>query len=122
MSLLREYGPYRNARIKLVQIGVGVGLPYELVERGEVQSEIQIVDERFLGVSDVDKCGVQRRHDLLDPSEEDISDRISVTLTGFLVELDQPVVFHQGDLDLLRTDVDYEVFFDFLSFHQEIAF
>ena len=112
----------RNARIKLVQIGVGVGLPYELVERGEVQSEIQIVDERFLGVSDVYERGVQRRHDLLDPSEEDISDRISVTLTGFLVELDQPVVFHQGDLDLLRTDVDYEVFFDFLSFHQEIAF
>ena len=80
------------------------------------------MDERLLGVSDVHERCIERRHHLLDPSQEDVPDRKSVSLTGFLVELDQPVVFQQGDLDLFRTNVDYEVFFGFLSFHQEIAF
>ena len=78
------------------------------------------MDERFLAVSYIDECGIERRHYLLDTSEEDVSHREGMSLTGFLTVLNKPMVFHQGNIDFSRAYIDHEVFFIFLVFHQEI--
>ncbi len=53
------------------------------------------MDKCLLLVSDIDKSSIERRKNLLDFSEINISYRKAVPFAGLFVQLDEPVVFHQ---------------------------
>ena len=72
-----------------------VQLAHALDEVKTIKSEVKVVDKCFLLVSDINKSSIQGRKNLLHLSEIYITYRKAVTLAGLLVELDQPVVFHQ---------------------------
>ena len=69
------------------------------------------MDECFLLVSDVDKGSIERRKNLLHFPEIDISDGKAVPLAGLLVQFNQPVVFHQRDVNVSRCDIDDQILF-----------
>ena len=77
----------------------------ELVQRGELRAQIEIMDESVLLIPDVDERGVQAGHDLLDFPQVDVADGVSC-LALFLVQLDQLLVLEQGDGDLAGGYVD----------------
>ena len=77
----------------------------ELVQRGELRAQIEIMDESVLLIPDVDERGVQAGHDLLDFPQVDVADGVS-RLAFFLVQLDQLLVLEQGDGDLAGGYVD----------------
>ena len=88
-----------NPGEQLVKVGVGIGFPHEPVEGVEIQPQVQIMDESLLLVTYVHESGIQGREQFLDSSEEDVSHRECVTLTGFFAQLNEPAVFQQGQLN-----------------------
>ena len=77
----------------------------ELVQRGELRAQIEVMDESVLLIPDVDERGVQAGHDLLDLPQVDVADGVPC-LALFLVQLDQLLVLEQGDGDLAGGYVD----------------
>ena len=76
----------------------------ELLERGEVGSQIEVVDEGILFMPYVDECRVETRHDFADLAQVDVAHGES-GLALFLGELDQHLVFAHGDGDFGRAYV-----------------
>ena len=73
--------------------------------------------ESLFLVPDIDKGSIERGKDLLDLSQIDIAYRKTVPFAGLLVQFDQPVILHQGDLNLCRLHIDNQVFFGFFRLH-----
>ena len=76
----------------------------EFLQRREMRSQIEVVDESILFVSYVDEGRIESRHDLADLSQIDVSHG-EARLALLLVELDEHLVLAQGDGDLGRGDV-----------------
>ena len=87
----------------------------------EVQSQVQIVDEGFLLVPDIDEGSIEVREDFLHLSQVNVSHRKLVPSAGLRVVLDQPVILHQGDVYFRRCDIDDQVLVGFFRLHQEIG-
>ena len=68
------------------------------------------MDECFLLVSDVYKGGIERGENLLDFPEIHVSDGKPVPFAGLLVEFNQPMIFHQRDVNVSRCDIDDQIF------------
>ena len=83
----------------------------KLVECLEVQSQIKIMYECFLFVSDVHKSRIQGREQFLYLSEINIPYRIAVALNRLLVQFDQLVIFHQSQRYFCRIDIDDKIFY-----------
>ena len=79
-ALFGEDRPCLDLGIELPEILVGVALADERVERGEIQSEVKIVDESLLAVTYVHESSVQGRENLLDSAKIDITYREAVIL------------------------------------------
>ena len=71
------------------------------------------MNECFLLVSDVHKGGIERRKNLLHFSQVNIPDGKTVPFAGLFVELNQPMVFHQRDVNFCRCDIDNQIFLRF---------
>ena len=84
-----------DVRVHCLVVGIQVNSPDELVECLKVQTEVKVMYECLLFVSDVNEGSIQGRENLLDFSKIDISYRITVPLAGLFVEFDEPMVFHQ---------------------------
>ena len=119
-AFLREDRAEGDALVERTVVRVGVAAADEFVKSREIQTQVEVVDERFFLVADIDEGSVEGRKDLLDLAEVDVAYREMGPLAGLLVVLDQPVVFHQGDLNLARRDVDDEVFGRFLGLHGNV--
>ena len=61
MSFLFKGRAYGNGRIQVFKITVGIALFDKSVERMEIQSQIQIVNESLLGLPYIYESGIQRR-------------------------------------------------------------
>ena len=72
-------------------------------------------------VPDVHKGGVERRKKFLHFPEEYIPYGKTVPLAGLLVQFNQPVVFHQRDVNFCRRYVDNQILFRLFGLHEEIA-
>jgi hypothetical protein len=84
--------------------------------------QIQIVDEGFLLVPDIDEGSIEIREDLLHLTQVHISHRILLPSAGLRVVLDQPMILHQGDVYFCRCYIDNQVLVGFFRLHQEICF
>ena len=80
------------------------------------------MDEGFLLVPDIDEGSIEVREDFLHLSQVYVTYRELVPSAGLRVVLDQPVVFHQGDVYFVRRYVDDQVLVGFFRLHQEIRF
>ena len=105
LALLLKYGAYLYMRIDPFLVGVRVEPPDELVERVEIQAQIQIMHECLLLVPYVHKGSVEGRKKFLHLAEIYIPHRKTVPLAGLLVELDKPVILHQCYRDFRRIDI-----------------
>ena len=119
-SFLCKYGSQGYARIEFLEVPVGIRLLDETVECIEIQTQVEIVDKRLLAVSDVDKSGIQGREKLFHSAEENVTDRETVTLAGFLVEFNQSVIVHQGNPHFGGRYVHHKILYRFLDFHQDL--
>ena len=77
----------------------------EFLERQELRTQIEVVDESILFVTDIDESRIQSGHDLADLAQIDISHRES-GLALLLAELHQHLVLGQSDRDFSRGYID----------------
>ena len=104
--------------INSLQVSIGICPFDEFVEGVEIKSEVEVMDKCFLLVTDVHESGIQSRQEFLHLSQVNVTHRKTVPFDRFLVQFNQPVVFHQSDGDLRRTDFHNKVFYGFFSlFH-----
>ena len=68
----------------------------ELLQRGELRPQVEVVDKGVLFVSDVDECRVQSRHDLAHLPEVDVPHG-EARLALLLVQFDEHLVLAHGD-------------------------
>ena len=76
----------------------------EFLQRHELRSEVEVVDEGVFFVSYVYECRIEARHDLAHPAQIDIAHGETGPAL-LLVELDEDFVFAQGDRNLRRVYV-----------------
>ena len=98
-ALLLQDGPYLYLREQRLVVRILVYLPYELVERTEIQPQVEIMHESLLFIADVHKGGIQGRKYFLHLPEIHVPDGEVMALARLLVELDQLVVFQQSYRD-----------------------
>ena len=79
-SFLRQHLAQLDTGIEFSGIPVGIGLLHEGVERCEIQSEVQVMDESLLAVAYVHESGVQGREKFLDSAKIYIPYREAVIL------------------------------------------
>ena len=79
-SFLSEYRAELYAREHFILLFVGIQFPDESIESFEVKTEVQIMNESFLGVTDIDESGIQCRKEFLDLAKIHVPDRIALTL------------------------------------------
>ena len=72
----------------------------QLVQRRELGAQIEVVDEGVFLVPDIDESGVEAGHDLADFPQIDVAHGES-RFAFLLVQLDELLVFEQGDGDLV---------------------
>ena len=84
---------------------VCIGSANEFVKSVEIQTKVQIVNESFFLVADIDKGRVKGGHYLLDFSKIGVTYGDLMLPSGFFVKFDKPVVFLQGYSDFRRTYV-----------------
>ena len=77
-------------------VGPGDRLLGELLERAELGTQVGVVQESLLGMSDVDEGRVQTGRELAHLPEEDVADR-EVIVGLLVVQLHEPAVLQDGD-------------------------
>ena len=64
------------------------------MERGELRSEVEIVNKSILLVTDIDKCGIQSGHNFAYLAQIDVAHR-KTTLATLLVQLYELLVLNK---------------------------
>ena len=103
------------------QIDVRVALPHEFIECVEIQTQVQVMNESFLLVTDIHEGSIERWKKFLHLSEIYISYGKTVPLAGLLVQFDQPMVFHQRDVYILGCYIDNQILLRIFRLHKEIT-
>lgn len=66
------------------------------MERGELRSEVEEVNESISLVTDIDECGIQPGHNFPNLAQVDVAHRKTAFAT-LLVQLHELFVFDKGD-------------------------
>ena len=110
LQIARDFAVLVERRLEFHRLGAQPPLAGllrfdHLLERGELRSQVEVVDEGILFVPYVDECRVETRHDFTHPSQIDVAYG-EARLALLLVELDQHLVLAQGNGYLRRVNVN----------------
>ena len=92
-----------------------------LAEEREKLTQVQVMNESFLLVTDIHEGSTERWKKFLHLSEIYISYGKTVPLAGLLVQFDQPMVFHQRDVYILGCYIDNQILLRIFRLHKEIT-